>query len=30
MKKLCLIYNTASRYREAVFRAIDAEYNYDW
>lgn len=30
MKKLCLIYNTAPRYREAVFRAIDAEYDCDW
>lgn len=28
--KLCLIYNTAPRYREAVFRAIDAEYDCDW
>ncbi len=30
MKKLCLIYNTAPRYREAVFRMIDAEYDCDW
>lgn len=30
MKKLCLIYNTAPRYREAVFRAIDKEYDCDW
>lgn len=30
MKKLCLIYNTAPRYREAVFRAIDAEFDCDW
>ena len=30
MSKLCLIYNTAPRYREAVFRAIDAEYDCDW
>lgn len=30
MNKLCLIYNTAPRYREAVFRAIDAEYDCDW
>lgn len=30
MKKLCLIYNTAPRYREAIFRAIDAEYDCDW
>lgn len=28
--KLCLIYNTAPRYREAIFRAIDAEYDCDW
>lgn len=30
MQKLCLIFNTAPRYREAVFRAIDAEYECDW
>lgn len=30
MQKLCLIYNTAPRYREAVFKAIDAEYDCDW
>ncbi len=30
MQKLCLIYNTAPRYREAVFCAIDAEYDCDW
>lgn len=30
MQKLCLIYNTAPRYREAVFRMIDAEYDCDW
>ena len=29
-KKLCLIYNTAPRYREAIFRAIDEEYDCDW
>lgn len=29
-KKLCLIYNTAPRYREAVFRAIDSAYDCDW
>lgn len=29
-KKLCLIYNTAPRYREAIFRSIDAEYDCDW
>lgn len=28
--KVCLIYNTAPRYREAVFRMIDAEYDCDW
>ena len=30
MSKLCLIYNTAPRYREAIFRAMDAEYDCDW
>lgn len=30
MKKLCVIYNTAPRYREAIFRAIDKEYDTDW
>lgn len=30
MQKLCIIYNTAPRYREAVFRMIDAEYECDW
>lgn len=30
MGKLCLIYNTAPRYRAGVFRAIDAEYDCDW
>lgn len=29
MKKLCLIYNTAPRYRKAPFRAIDQEYDRD-
>lgn len=29
-QKLCVIYNTAPRYREAVFRMIDAEYDCDW
>lgn len=29
-KKLCLIYNTAPRYREAIFTAIDREYDCDW
>ena len=28
--KLCVIYNTAPRYREAIFRAIDQEYDCDW
>lgn len=30
MSKLCMIYNTAPRYREAIFRAIDASWNCDW
>lgn len=30
MQKLCVIYNTAPLYREAVFRAIDKEYDCDW
>lgn len=30
MAKLCLIYNTAPRYREAIFRAIDSIYDCDW
>ena len=30
MAKLCLIYNTAPRYREAIFRAIDSNYDCDW
>ena len=29
-KKLCLIYNTAPRYREAIFKAIDQEFDCDW
>lgn len=28
--KLCLIYNIAPSYREAIFKAIDAEYDCDW
>lgn len=28
-KKLCVIYNTAPQYREAIFRTIDAEYDCD-
>ena len=30
MSKLCLIYNTAPKYREAIFTAIDKEYDCDW
>lgn len=30
MSKLCLIYNTAPRYREAIFCAIDQEYDCEW
>lgn len=30
MQKLCLIYNTAPRYREAMFHAIDQVYACDW
>ena len=30
MPKLCIIYNTAPRYREAIFRLIDKEYDCDW
>lgn len=30
MKKLCLIYNTAPHYRDAIFRAIDRELDCDW
>lgn len=29
-KKLCIIYNTAPRYREAIFQAIDNEYDCYW
>lgn len=29
-QKLVLIYNTAPRYREAIFRAIDQEYDCEW
>ena len=28
--KLCIIYNTAPRYREAIFQLIDKEYDCDW
>ena len=30
MQKLCLIYNTAPRYRKTPFRTIDQEYDCDW
>ena len=30
MKKLSIIYNTAPRYREAIFRMLDKEYDCDW
>ena len=30
MSKLCLIYNFAQRYREAIFKAIDAEWDCEW
>jgi len=30
MSKLCLIYNTAPRYRESIYTAIDLEYDCDW
>lgn len=29
-KRLCLIYNFAPHYREAIFRLINAEYACDW
>lgn len=29
-KKLCLKYNIASRYRDAIYRAIDKAYDCDW
>lgn len=28
--KLCIIYNTAPRYREAIFQSIDKTYDCDW
>lgn len=28
--KLCIIYNTAPKYREAIFSTIDKEYDCDW
>lgn len=30
MKKLCIIYNFAQRYREGIFKLIDKEYDCDW
>lgn len=30
MGKICLIFNTAPRYREAIYTAIDNEYDCDW
>lgn len=30
MGKLCIIYNTAPKYREAIFQSIDVEYDCDW
>lgn len=30
MSKLCIVYNIASHYREAIFRLIDREYDCDW
>lgn len=30
MGKLCIIYNFAPRYREAIFKMIDQEYDCDW
>lgn len=30
MSKLCMIYNTAPHYREAIFTAIDKEFDCDW
>ena len=30
MGKLCLIFNSAPRYREAIFKAIDQDYDCDW
>lgn len=28
--QLCIIYNTAPRYREAIFQSLDREYDCDW
>jgi glycosyltransferase involved in cell wall biosynthesis len=30
MKKVCLIYNIPSHYRESIYRMLDAEYDCDW
>lgn len=30
MKKLCLVFNSPSHYREYIYRAIDSEYDCDW
>lgn len=30
MKKLCVIYNTAPKYREGIFKAIENSYDCDW
>lgn len=30
MKKICFIAKTAPRYREAIFKAMDAEFDIDW
>lgn len=30
MSKLCIVYNMAPRYREAIFREIDREFDCDW
>ena len=30
MKQLCLFYDSAPRYREAIYSKIDSEYNCDW
>lgn len=30
MKKVCLVFNDASRYREAIYQYIDREYDCEW
>jgi glycosyltransferase involved in cell wall biosynthesis len=30
LEKLCIIYNTAPKYREGIFKLIDEEYDCDW